>query len=175
MRKLLVLDLAWFVLANLQLSWLVLAGLGWSLLAFTCLCLGSSWSHWPLLGLLVPYRALYKPHRELYWICRVTNRHCNLLGCFKSQFFFLGSHCIDKFDYWCPIYKKAYGCSFVIRPDFRDSINNLCPMTCGLCGAMHHVSPWRPSEQYHGVVQNWSPGSQYGVKNRIQDLYLFIY
>ena len=83
----------------------------------------------------------------------------------------LGTDCKDRFDYWCPIYKKIYGCSFVIRPDFRDSINNLCPMTCGLCGAMHHVSPWRPSEQYHGVVQNWSPGSQYGVKNRIQDLY----
>ena len=78
----------------------------------------------------------------------------------------LGTDCIDKFDYWCPIYKKAYGCSFVIRPDFRDSINNLCPMTCGLCGAMHHVSPWRSGGQYHGVVQNWRPGSQYGQYNR---------
>ena len=45
-------------------------------------------------------------------------------------------------------------------------------MTCGLCGAMHHVSPWRPSEQYHEVVQNWNPDSQYGVKNGIQDLYM---
>ena len=78
----------------------------------------------------------------------------------------LGTDCKDKFDYWCPIYKKAYGCSFAIRPDFRDSINNLCPMTCGLCGAMRNVAPWRSGGQYHGVVQNWRPGSQYGQYNR---------
>ena len=44
-------------------------------------------------------------------------------------------------------------------------------MTCGLCGAMRNVAPWGSGGQYHGEVQNWSPGSQYGVKNGIQELY----
>ena len=44
-------------------------------------------------------------------------------------------------------------------------------MTCGLCGAMQHVAPWGPSGQYNGVIQNWKPGAQYGVKNGKQDFY----
>ena len=84
----------------------------------------------------------------------------------------LGTDCKDRFDYWCPIYKKAYGCSFVINSSGgnSDSVSILCPMTCGLCGVMHHVSPWRSGVQYHGEVQNWRP-SQYGDKNGIQDQY----
>ena len=39
-------------------------------------------------------------------------------------------------------------------------------MTCGLCGAMHHVSPWGPGGQYNGEVQNWKHGVEYGQYNR---------
>ena len=34
----------------------------------------------------------------------------------------------------CPVYRQAWGCSDEYRPNWPDTINNLCPKTCGLCG-----------------------------------------
>ena len=88
-----------------------------------------------------------------------------------NMIFCTGCHDVPDYVFLCPIWRTMYGCLKRRIPGWSDSISGLCPMTCRLCGAMHHVGPWGSGGQYHGEVQNWSPGSQYGVKSGIQDLY----
>ena len=37
----------------------------------------------------------------------------------------------------CPGWKREHGCSDEYREGWSDTINSLCPRTCGLCGERH--------------------------------------
>ena len=37
----------------------------------------------------------------------------------------------------CPNWKREHGCSDEYREGWSDTINSLCPRTCGLCGERH--------------------------------------
>ena len=39
----------------------------------------------------------------------------------------------------CPVWKQEYGCTGVRRRTWHDSINSLCPKTCGLCGNVNSI------------------------------------
>ena len=50
----------------------------------------------------------------------------------------------------CPVWKQEYGCSGVRRRTWPDSINSLCPKTCGLCGNINNILSL-PSERWRDV------------------------
>ena len=39
----------------------------------------------------------------------------------------------------CPDWKREHGCSDERRDGWSDTINSLCPRTCGLCGERHNL------------------------------------
>ena len=88
-----------------------------------------------------------------------------------NMIFCTGCHDVPDYVFLCPIWRTMYGCLKRRIPGWSDSISGLCPMTCRLCGAMHHVGPWGSGGQYHREVQNWRHGSQYGGRHGMQDLY----
>ena len=57
---------------------------------------------------------------------------------------------VPAFVFMCPIWKALYGCLKWRILGWSDSISSLCPVTCGLCGAMYSVRPWGSGGQYHG-------------------------
>ena len=51
------------------------------------------------------------------------------------------SGCRDEPMYrpYCPSWKQEFGCSYVTRPNWPESINSLCQKTCGLCGIVNNI------------------------------------
>ena len=49
--------------------------------------------------------------------------------------------CRDRYPVWCPIWGRELGCSDEYHPNFwPDTINKVCPKTCGLCGTVGNVN-----------------------------------